>query len=522
MRNLLFIILCIILSSGKGQLYYKLPESASKLFNEGNYWAALDAYREQYKKNPNNQNIKLKLAVCKLMTYHIEEALNDLKSLSTRANKPEETDFYYALALHYNYQFKEAIRYYTGYIQKGSNAKLVAQAKEHVKSCKFALAVKAKQQQVTFQNIGKKVNSKFPEYNPFVMPDEGFMFYVTQKEGTTGHVYDAQGYFASDIYISKYKYGNWTRGRSVGRPNSYGNEKVVSISENGKYVVYYVDNPLSKNNLQVAVHRKKYSFNPPKKIEDKRINHNGSKQHSGVFSNDGNTFIFSSKRSGGYGGYDLYIVKKLPTGKWGEPQNMGPEINTPKDEIYPYLYDNGQTLYFSSNGHASIGGFDLHKTTFDNVSKKWTKPSNLGLPINTPFDDFTICFGRNKKTAYLATWRKDSYGEKDIYQLTFDEAEPLYTTIFTHILYEDSTGFIPECTVELYNTNDELTGIYTKKSNKSNFIMVLPPGKYKINILQNDNIIHQETIFVKDHNQYKEFVEKKIILKGIVPPEQPE
>ncbi|HCQ30373.1 MAG TPA: hypothetical protein DIU39_08810, partial [Flavobacteriales bacterium] len=441
--------------------------------------------------------------------------LEDLKSLSTSAQKPEETTFYYALALHFNEQYKDALKFYNQYIQTGTNAKLVSQARENAKACKYALAILPKKQAVTFVNAGKKVNSKFPEYNPFVMPDEGYMFYVTQKEGTTGHVYDAKGYFASDIYISKYKYGNWTRGRSVGQPNSYGNEKVTSISENGKYIVYYVDNPLSKNNLQVAENRKKYSFNPPKKIDDKRINNNSGKQHSGVFSNDGNTFIFSSKRNGGLGGYDLYIVKKLPTGKWGEPQNMGPEINTEKDEIYPYLYDNGQTLYFSSNGHNTIGGFDLQKSTYDNVAKKWNSPENLGLPINTPFDDYTICFGQNKKTAYVGMWRKDGFGEKDIYQLIFENEEPLYTTINAKVMYEDSSQFTPALTIEVYNEKDELTGIYTKKQDKGSFIMVLPPGKYKINLLQNDNIIYQESIFVKDHNLYKDFVEKKIILKGI-------
>ena len=264
-----------------------------------------------------------------------------------------------------------------------------------------------------------------------------------------------------------------------------------------------------------AENRKKYSFNPPKKIDDKRINNNSGKQHSGVFSNDGNTFIFSSKRNGGLGGYDLYIVKKLPTGKGGEPQNMGPEINTEKDEIYPYLYDNGQTLYFSSNGHNTIGGFDLQKSTYDNVAKKWNSPENLGLPINTPFDDYTICFGQNKKTAYVGMWRKDGFGEKDIYQLIFENEEPLYTTINAKVMYEDSSQFTPALTIEVYNEKDELTGIYTKKQDKGSFIMVLPPGKYKINLLQNDNIIYQESIFVKDHNLYKDFVEKKIILKGI-------
>ena len=82
-------------------------------------------------------------------------------------------------------------------------------------------------------------------------------------------------------------------------------------------------------------------------------------------------------------------------------------------------------------------------------------------------------------------------------------------------MYEDSSQFTPALTIEVYNEKDELTGIYTKKQDKGSFIMVLPPGKYKINLLQNDNIIYQESIFVKDHNLYKDFVEKKIILKGI-------
>ncbi|MCU0355125.1 MAG: hypothetical protein MUD08_15510, partial [Cytophagales bacterium] len=101
---------------------------------------------------------------------------------------------------------------------------------------------------------------------------------------------------------------------------------------------------------------------------------------------DGNTIYFSSNRPGGAGGLDIYRSTKTPDGKWGEAVNLGPAVNTPYDDDAPFIHADGQTLYFSSRGHAGMGGFDIYRTEAQEDGA-WSRPENLGYPINTADDD---------------------------------------------------------------------------------------------------------------------------------------
>ena len=134
---------------------------------------------------------------------------------------------------------------------------------------------------------------------------------------------------------------------------------------------------------------------------------------------DGQNVYFVSDRPGGFGGRDIYRLVKLPNGEWSKAMNMGPTINTPYDEDSPFIAVNNNTLYFASNGPTSMGGFDIF-VTFRDEENQWSEPANLGYPINSTGDDIYYTTTVDGLKGYLSSFRKDGYGEKDIYEIQND------------------------------------------------------------------------------------------------------
>lgn len=495
------------------KLNYEISNNASKMFELKNYQRAKELYRETYKKDLTNIKIKYRFGVCLVYTYDRTDAIKILKDVSLKPSVPKEVWYHLARAYHLSNRYEKAIKNYNKYININSpQAELLINCKRNIEMCNNAKILIQNPLNISYENLGKRVNSKGKEYLPLITPEENFLIFSTRRQGTTGRIYDLEGYFTADIYAAKYKYGKWSKSRSIGAPNSYGNEQTAGISEDGKSVLYYVNNPASKNNLQLAK-KSRSSFRKAVKIESKNVNQNSSEQVSSTISNNGDYIIFSSNKSGGSGEQDLYISKKLPNGEWAEAINMGKTINTPYDENYPYLKDNGMTLYFSSTGHNSMGGYDLFKSTFDLAEKEWSKPINLGYPLNTPDDNLNITFSENNKFAYIATNRKDSEGDLDIYRVNFKDVSPSYTTIKGYLLDADSNTINTPLTIEIFNkSTDELYGIYQVNETKGNFIMILPPSTYEIQINFPEKGYFKKTLIIAGRNKYKKEMEQNIMV----------
>lgn len=123
------------------------------------------------------------------------------------------------------------------------------------------------------------------------------------------------------------------------------------------------------------------------------------------------------------------MSRKLPTGQWGVPINIGAEINTKFNEDFPVFSSDGETIYFCSQGHNSMGGFDIFKSSWNNETQEWMSPVNLGHPINTPEDNMTISFAGSGTHAYVSAYREDGFGDLDIYKITFNGTDPVVTAI---------------------------------------------------------------------------------------------
>jgi len=502
------------------KLNYEISDNPNKMFDLGNFQRAKELYRNKYKKNLTDVKIKYKFGICLANTYELADAIKILESIAKETSIPEEIWYHLGRAYHLSNRYNKAISLYEKYkTSSGAKSDLITKSERNIEMCNNAKVLIKNPLNIIFENLGKRVNSAGRETNPMVTPDESMLLYTTRRQGTTGRIYDLEGYYTADIFLAKYKYGKWSKARSIGSPNSYGNEQTAGISENGKYVLYHVNNPNSKNNLQISK-KSRSSFKRSTEIKSKHINNKSSLQISATISNDGNFIIFSSDKPDGAGKQDLYICSKLPNGEWAEPINMGNTINSKEDEAYPYLSDNGYTLHYASTGHNSIGGYDIFVSHFDLSKKEWSKPKNIGYPINTPYDNTNITFSKNNKYAYVSTHRKDSYGDLDIYRIDFIDAPPSYTTIKGFVLNTDSSLFNIPLTIEVFDKNtEELYGIYDVNQSKGNYIMILPPNKYEINIDIPGKGYFKQIFTVLGRNKYRKELKRNITVSFDVPKE---
>jgi outer membrane protein OmpA-like peptidoglycan-associated protein len=192
---------------------------------------------------------------------------------------------------------------------------------------------------------------------------------------------------------------------------------------------------------------------------------------------DGNTLFYTSDKPGGQGGRDIWQMKKLPTGEWAKVQNLGSVVNTADDEEGPYLHPDGKTLYFSSKGHKTMGGFDVCMSNLQEDGT-WSNPVNLGYPINTPGDDVFYLPTNDGKRAYFSSFREGGQGQQDIYMIDIPSFETKTVAIYKGLAMY-STGEIindVDITIESAKTN-ELVGNYKPNEVNGEFLFILQPGK---------------------------------------------
>lgn len=224
----------------------------------------------------------------------------------------------------------------------------------------------------------------------------------------------------------------------------------------------------------------------------------------GCYSDDGNTLFFVSDRKGGIGETDIYFSKRLPNGEWGIPKNLGPNINTIYREAFPQVTDDGKTLYFSSQGHTSMGGYDIFKSTWNEQLKIWNTPINVGYPLNTTDDDMMFSVCANGRDGYISAWRKEGFGDLDIYKIIFNSVEEQQTALIGNVSLADTLKKEIDAFISIKNfkTKEELD---SKNVNKitGKYIFIVPPGKYQIEITSPGNKPISESIIIYDKADFK-------------------
>jgi outer membrane protein OmpA-like peptidoglycan-associated protein len=498
-RKFLILILFFIFLSGysNAQIHNlkKLEAEADDYFESEDYLLALPIYEKLDSLVPNQGKFIYRTGVCYFNSDHKKECLPYFLRCQELKYPQADLDFYIASGYHLNHDFDLAIKFYTS-LKNSSAEKDSARTEIErlIGMCETGKELVADSLDLIIDNIGEPVNSIYPDYGPVVSADEKVLIFTSRRPNTTGGQSDINdGMFNEDIYISnKDSSGKWGNPEIMGSGiNTQFHDACVGISSDGRELFIYRSGGVRKNLGDIYASKLGGSiWSAPQRLGG-HIN-SPSWEPSATTTSDEKTIIFASDRPGGYGGTDLYIVKEEANGQWSEPKNMGPVINTRYDEDAPFIYSDNKTLFFSSRGHKTMGGFDIFKASFDTNKNEYLDPVNVGYPINTADDDVYFVWDGNGETGYFSSWRNDTYGEKDIY-LIHKPKENLNKLVLKGKI-ADKDGKTPLASViYLVNPeNNDTLGVYNSDPVTGKYSIKLEHGKKYSLIVQSKGFGYQQ------------------------------
>lgn len=512
--------------------------SAKQYFDAKHYGKALKKYLEEYENKKDDLEINYNIGYCYL---HINDdrskAIPYLEFVYNKGDYKDDLLLNLGLAYMYAYKFDEALTYFDSYqkLISSKKAELVENYYEdlqsgkidyqkkittgnfsliehYIENCESAKELIKIPVNVTFENLGKEVNSKYADFYPFITQSQGTLYFSSRREENPLKSINSQGYFTSDIYVSEAKDGHWTKPKNMGPVvNSEANEQCVYVMPNGKKMIIFQDNENVTGDIYTVPIPKLLQMPPV--VLAQPVN-TEFREFEGTMTEDENTLIISSDRSGGFGETDLYIFHKLPNGEWGLPVNLGRQINTKYKEAFPMYDEKNQTLYFASEGHTSMGGFDIFKSQFDTASQKFEPPENIGYPINTPNDDMVFSPAENSRDGYISAVMNGGFGDLDLYKVIFNDIESRPTILKGIVSSADGGDKELNATVSIKNVlTNKITDSKKVNPKSGRYIFAVDPGKYVLKISSPDHADFEEEINVFDKSDYVFEIEKNILLQ---------
>lgn len=486
---------------------------ADDLFEKEDFESAYEEYSLLLENSNNDIELEYRLAVCILnINLPKSEAITILEKLVKNEIADPNSKFLLGRAYQYENRFDDAIKTFSEFEKTGkgseSNIKSVGRQIEH---CQNAIELMKFPVEIKFENLGLEVNSPYADYFPFAASDESFLIFNSRRNN--GGDKNSNGNFSSDVYISVSKNGKYTKAKTINKKilTSEFDEEIVGLaSSNSKAVLYFGGKTPADGKLGL-VDVKNHDLTNKKNLPD--VINTKHDEISASINNLSKEIYFASNKPGGFGGTDLYVTRLLPNGDWGEPQNLGSTINTIYDEDFPVLSQDGKILYFSSNGHTSMGGYDIFKADYDQEKMKYVQPRNLGFPINSSRDEMNFSISETGRYGYISAYRKEGFGDLDIYRVTFSEIEPNYT-IFNGKINLPEGEVMSSITMFVTDENTgELYGEYLPNLSSMRYVIILPPGKYSLTIETDNFDLYEEKIEVLDKDAFQYEIIKDIELK---------
>ncbi|MDH4297143.1 MAG: OmpA family protein [Cyclobacteriaceae bacterium] len=375
------------------------------------YTNALKTYMDGLRLYPKDAWLNFRAGLTYLFLPNKTESLRYLQTAFT-LNPSIDPYLYYYLGLSYqsNRQFEKAKEFFEEF--KRRNPNLAGDIDKRIRQIQFADSLSRIPSNVVVENVGKVINSSFHEYSPLVSLDGNTMVFTSNRPDPDASDKSLPNF--EDIYITKKVNGEWTMPKKISpKINIRFNDAAASLSPDGNTLLLYYE--YGGGDIYVSK-RDGEDWTKPIPLNE-NINTPFFWETSAFLTSDGKKLFFSSNRPGGMGNLDIYVSEMEETGDWGKAENLGPTINTPGREDSPSLDPDGSVLYFSSDGHPSMGGTDIFKSELKDG--KWQKPVNMGYPINSIEDDSFFSISEDRKRAYFSTLREE--GNAEIYTLTFIE-----------------------------------------------------------------------------------------------------
>ena len=443
-------------------------QKADQSFDLEQYSKAVDLFKKAYKKEK-NKAIKAEIIFKQAECYRMSGKIKQARSYYKRAIQAKYDDVIvylrYADVLRMQGDLEEAVAQYQKYISLNPSD---VRGEMGLKSCDFA----SKWKDVPTRYIVEQmpvVNSRFSDFSPAFGNEDYTELYFTssRSEGLSDKIDARTGEFFTDVWVAKMdKKGMWSRPVVMTEPiNTEGNDGPIYVNKRGT-VLYITQCKVEKNKdlgCGICVSERKGKLWGGTQLLQLKVDTSTTVGHP-TLSEDEKVLIFSSDLPGGYGGKDLWMSVKEKRNRWSDPINLGPLVNTPRDEMFPFLAEDG-TIYFASNGHIGMGGFDIYKTSKDD-NGAYILPVNLKSPINSFGDDFGMIVEKGGERGYLTSNRKGGRGGDDIYQFEL----PAIKLSAQGIVTDSKTGAImTDVKVRLTGTNGVINETKTDNTGKYSF-----------------------------------------------------
>jgi outer membrane protein OmpA-like peptidoglycan-associated protein/tetratricopeptide (TPR) repeat protein len=394
----------------------ELMAQGDQYYGKKQYKKAIDLYLQALNINPDDASLNLQTGLSYLYSETKSKAARYIsKAYRLNPQINDQIDYHLGVAFQNTNEFNKAIEHFREFKKKKSNLASIADKK--IAECKIADSLSNYELNVIIENAGTSVNTYFHDYSPIISSDGNTLIFTSNRTADEQEIEDETYY--EDIYITRKTANGWSAPKKISsRLNHEYNDAAASLSPDGKTLFLYYEEGAGDIYMSRV---EGDDWTEPVPL-NKNINTTLYWETSASISADGKKLFFASNRPGGIGELDIYVSELDAKGNWGKAVNLGPLINTPENEDAPFIHPDGVTLYFSSDGHPSLGNSDIFISEFRNG--KWQKPQNLGWPINTwEFDGF-FTISADKKKGFYSTLKEGGYGEADIYSITF--LEPKY------------------------------------------------------------------------------------------------
>jgi peptidoglycan-associated lipoprotein len=426
------------------------PEKkAMKSFRYGKYEKVIDYYKGTLKKDPNNGRANYFLAESYRLSNRIKESEPFYARAKGKGVNPDSVKLYYAKSLQANAKYAKARTVLDELESTTDNDKIKDRARREIDGIDYLDKLSQKKSYYKIKNL-EAINTPFTEYAPVYSNNE---LYFTSSR-SNARIYEATGTPFTDIYKAETNGANVNVSTIVPLPSfineSNINEGCITFTPDGKTMIFAKGNTgKRKGAIDVDLYLSRYRNGQWAEPTPININLPDYWESTPALSPDGRTLYFSSNRKGGYGGLDIYSAQMDGRGRFGKPKNLGPEINTAGEELYPYVSESGK-MYFSSDSHPGYGMLDIFEVKRANGK---TVVENIGKPVNSTADDFGIYLFKADR-GFFTSNREGGMGDDDIY--TFINEDPelrvvnYYLQGITYMMRKDSTlEILPNTKVSL-------------------------------------------------------------------------
>jgi outer membrane protein OmpA-like peptidoglycan-associated protein len=502
----------------------ELLDHNTDLMIQGNHYHAMLLANKLVEMDPDNANFNYRKGRSMLALGHAPESVLPflIKGASqtirvynsashTERNAPNDAYYWLAKCYHLVEDLDNAEAFYQKYldVEVHKQVEMRKFAQNGLQQVANARREMAAPRNYIIKNAGPNINGVNPDYASFVALDGTAMYFTSrrlwQNEGNKDVMDRSMNLHWESIFMSLREGDSWGVPTLLDFCTPDHNYASVSVTKDER-IIYTYNDMVARGDIYMS-NLVDGSFKTIERVNIPRVNTPAWEPHF-VISPDGNTIFFVSDRKGGFGGRDIWKLVKLSNGEWSrDPINLGPEINSEFDEDSPFVALDGKTLFYTTNGPKSIGGFDIMKAVM-NPDGSFGAPENMGYPLNTTHDDLYFSSIGSGELGYFTSYRKGGYGEKDIYEVTLTNQKIEQVAMLRAVVKTQDGSPIPnDISAKLICSNCSERGEMETFPRVRDGVILAPLEKgknYELVYMQSGSEIHRDKFSTSNDNKFQQ------------------